>query len=420
MAEAKQPAKTPHNGAALPFGQDAAQVLGELQSAMLSLVQGASPVEVRRAADVERALGVDRKLCWQVYRIATASNPLAAGTNVPARVSVERLLKVAERRRVSPITIAGVSRAFERFERLVAQHADSREEFDALIAAALPDEHDKMSFASREAIYHAARNIRGVTMQTGLISQILYPSKHAPDMLDVANMIGYLGLRRIRRGAPIECTALVVGNANPAVQTVDGRPVTDTADIMLEEFCSVPTPTMAPHPGGEQMRFTLEGEDVGTQAAVDSVFARVMPAFRSRYATPERATTGLAHATDAPSRWQVIDLLYFEGVLPAQDPEARVYDVIPHGVIRRYPDPTRDIDRVVFDPSVRYMGRGLESFRCSHAPRYMDMIQHICSKRGWDASRLHGYRVEIEYPVYSWQTVLALRLPNAPEQSATG
>lgn len=60
------------------------------------------------------------------------------------------------------------------------------------------------------------------------------------------------------------------------------------------------------------------------------------------------------------------------------------------------------------------MRRGLESFRCVQLPRYLEMLAFVCGKRGWDAERLHGYRVEIDFPVYSWQTVLALKLPERP------
>src|SRR4051812_6965524 len=83
----------PEHGTDRGFERSATMVLGQLQSSMMALVRAVARAEVRKAADVERALGMDRKLCWQVFRIATASNPLAAGANVPARVSIERLLK---------------------------------------------------------------------------------------------------------------------------------------------------------------------------------------------------------------------------------------------------------------------------------------------------------------------------------------
>lgn len=120
------------------------------------------------------------------------------------------------------------------------------------------------------------------------------------------------------------------------------------------------------------------------------------------------------HATDAPARWQVIDVLACDGIARLQDPVVEAYDMLPHGQLARIPDPDRALDRVAFTPSARYMGRGLESFRCVQLPRYLEMLAFVCGKRGWDAERLHGCRVEIEYPVYSWQTVLALKLPERP------
>jgi hypothetical protein len=405
---------TPEQGGSRGFEQAATVVLGNLQNNMLALVRAIGRAEIRKAADVERALGMDRKLCWQVFRIATASHPLAAGANVPARVSVERLLKTAEKKQVAPEIIQGVASAFDDFERLVQSHAASRDEFDAIIATTIPEEREKLHFASREAIYHAARNIRGVTMESALMTQVLFPNKENGELLDVVSLVGHLGLRRVRRGATIECTARILGRQSIPMTTLDGRPLAETADAMLPEFCSDPVPRVVAHDYGEQVRFTLEGKDVGLQAAIDSVFVGVFPAFRSRYATPDRPTTGLAHWTDVPSHWQVIDLIAHEDVVPVQDPAVRVFDMVPHGPLLGAPGPLRDIDRVAFDPPCRFMGRGLESFRCRHIPQYQDMIELICAKRGWDPTHLHGYRVEIEYPVYSWQTMMAMNLRKPP------
>ncbi len=192
--------------------------------------------------------------------------------------------------------------------------------------------------------------------------------------------------------------------------TIDGEPVTNSSDVMLH--CSQPIPKIGVHNGDRSVRFVLEGEDVGTPAAIDSVFADVLPAYRSRFALPDRSMAGVAHAIDAPARWQVIDVLLCEGIAPVQTPVVEVYDMVPHGQLAKIPDTDRTLDRVAFSPSVRSLGRGIESFRCMQVRQYQDMLEYVCSKRGWDGSKLHGYRVEIEYPVYSWQTLLAIKLPN--------
>lgn len=392
------------------FEQAATSVLGRLQHAMAGLI-AAAPEEVRKAADVERVFGIDHRLGWQVYRIATSRNPLAAGTNVPARVSVDRLVKVAARKGVSPSIVEEISTAFDEFETLVRQHAGSRTEFDALVASALPEEQDRISLSAREALYHAARTIRGASMQVSSLTHIVHPSTANPEMLDGCNLIGNFGLQRVRKGAMIETSALFRDLAGSKTRTIDGQPITDSTDIMLPRFCTAPTPRIAVHRGDQNARFVLEGEDVGIKAAVDSVFADYLPAGRSRFAVPHRPFVGAAHATDAPARLQVIDVLLCDGVVPSPEPDVRVYDIVPHGQLTKLPDPDRELDRVTFAPSVRFLGRGLNSFRCLQIPRYQEMLSHICEKRGWDPSRFSGYRVEIEYPVYSWQTVLAFRLP---------
>ncbi len=150
---------------------------------------------------------------------------------------------------------------------------------------------------------------------------------------------------------------------------------------------------------------------MGLKAAVDTVFADSLSGARSRYATPERPMIGVAHATDTPAVLQIIDVLMHEDLVRDQEPEARVYDMVPHGQLTKLPDPDRELDRVAHQPLVRSLGRVPAGLRCLHVPRYQEMIACICDKRGWDASRLRGYRLEIEYPVYSWQTALTFRLP---------
>ncbi len=399
----------------IPFERAAVLVLGAMQSAIADLFK-AVPGGVRKQADLEKSFGVDRKLCWQVYRIATASNPLAAGTNVPARVSLDRLLKAASSKRIPAAIIERISSAFDDFDRLVTEHAGDREEFDSLLAAALPEEQEKMLQSSREVMYDAARNIRGVAVEAALYARILCPSRGAPEMLDGCSLIASLGLRRIRRGAHIEHMIRASVNNRSRVTSIDGRPVSGFADVMLEPFCSRPLPSVSARQGGsggEQTRYVLDADEVGVKAAVDLVIADLVPEWCSRYASKERPVLGAAHGPDMAARWQVLDVLVYDGVAPLQEPEVGVYDMVPYGALSRFPDPDRECDRVAFQPAARYMGTGIEAFRCTHVPRYEEMLAHICAMRDWDSSKFHGYRVEIEYPVYSWQTVLTLKLPPA-------
>lgn len=411
QTEAKPGGASP--GQEASFEIAAQEVLARLQDALTALLSG-SGQDIRKAADVERVFGIDHRLGWQVYRIVNAPSPLAVGMHVPAKVSVAKLLKAAGKQGVASEITQGVADAFDDFERLVREHAGTRVEFDALIASALPDEQERSSLTSREALYHAARTIRGASMRLALFSHIVYPNAENPELLDEANLMGNFGLQRIRRGSVIETSAAFADPAGSRLRTIGGKPITEATDVTLAQFCTSPIPRVAARPGQQWTRFVLEGDDVGMKAAADCVFCDYLPAGRSCYATKERGLIGAAFIPDVPAQRQVVDLLVCDGVVNAQTPELGIYEIVPHGMLARIPDADRELDRVQIQIEARLLGRGLSSLRCIHVPRYVEMVAYICQQRGWDPNRLTGYRLEIEYPVYSWQTVMTLRLPPSP------
>lgn len=369
-------------------------------------------------AKVEDALGVNRKLAWRVYRIARAKSPMEAGGYVPARVSMHQLIKAAGRRRVDSDIVSAVSDSFDAFERFVERHAGDRSEFESLINSALPEEYEKRHLASREAIFRGAREVWGIAADAKLFVDISQPSAAAPDRLDAVQLHADIGLRWLRRDARLAnhmTKNAAAGGANE-MTTLDGSPIRQFTDVQLDRFCSDSAAHMIAERRSDRVEYVLGGRNVGTRSAMDLVYAQVLPAFRPRHATPERPTLGGAEMTEVPSRWNIFDLLVCEGVVPQQTPDARVYESTRlGGVMTRLPDREIEAERVAFDPPVRYMGRGLRSFRCLHVPRYEEMIGYLCEKRGIDPSTLHGYRLEVEYPVYSWQFMMTLKLPPKPE-----
>lgn len=422
-ALATAPSSTPHRtpDAGLPAHRDstsfekaATQSLAVLQRALRSFLE-AVPGGVRKAADLQRVFDLDSKLAGQVYKVASASNPLAGGVNVPPRISLERLLRSATRKQISAPLVGRVSEAFDQFEHMVQEQAGDRAEFESLIAAIIPEERERMLLDSREMLYNAARNIRGMATEVALSSCMFFPSKDDPEKLEIVRVDGDLGLRRIHREARI-----LVSNsssyATDEVLTIDGRKIVDQSSVMLEPFCSSPVPTYRVSSIEKEhavVWYTLEGEDVGIRSAVDAVRGDyVRPSIKTRYWSPERPVLRVMKDAPIPARWQVVDVLACEGMVSLEGYRTFVYDKIPAGDLMLYPVTHPIHDDVAYKPSVRYMGDGPGAFRCAHIPRYEEMIAYICEKRGWDETRLQGFRVEIEYPVYSWQTALSLvKLP---------
>lgn len=397
------------------FEQDAVQVLSGLQMAIRSVIDSA-PVRPKSPTDLSKLYGVDKALGWNVFRMSTAQTPLAVGLNVPARVSMERFLRAAQKH-VGPDLLAAASGAFEAFERMAETHADDREELESMLVALLPEEREKAHKAQRETMYRCARDIRGISQGSSIFSAIIWPSSEVPGTLDLVRLITWRDARVLRRDAKFRLFAYTrTGRGENSITTLDDRPVERMTDIILPEFCSSPLPHMTAdklQPEEYRVGYALMNDHIGLRSSMDITFADVLPSYASMYASEERRCIGGTIGCAAPCRHDALDVLMCEGLVPPQQPRITIHDTCPDGFVR-FLDSTRDEDIVKFNPTVRHMGQGVHGFTTPQIPRYTEMVEHICKVRGWDSSRLVGHRLEIEYPVYTWQCSMAFKLPDRP------
>ncbi|MFT3686906.1 MAG: hypothetical protein QM783_18625 [Phycisphaerales bacterium] len=192
-----------------PFEQAAAAVLSELQHAIADLF-AAAPDAIEKIADVEHAFGVNHLLAWQLFRIVNAHNPLAAGLQVPAAVSIKKLLTAATRRKVPTTITDRIAAAFDAFEQLVKSEAGDRDEMDAMLSSFLPEERRKQDLAARQTAFKGMSQIKGVAAESMCGAFMIQPS---PDgkTLDRAIIDCELGLRRcapMRRSSLAPATSL--------------------------------------------------------------------------------------------------------------------------------------------------------------------------------------------------------------------
>ena len=80
----------------------------------------------------------------------------------------------------------------------------------------------------------------------------------------------------------------------------------------------------------------------------------------------------------------------------------------------RLSDRTRDIDHFEVCESIQYLGIGVVRFSSREIGQYVEMVQYVCDKLGWDSSHLRGYRCRVQYPLYNVQYSMSFDLPPAP------
>lgn len=404
-----------HHG--VSFEHDAHALLARLQSAFAAMLAESRCPAPLNAAEVERALGLDKKLGWQTYRVVNAPNAIAAGFAVPSIVSTRRLAAAARKRGASAKSVAQVQKTVEEFEQFVRTHADDRAEFESMIADWAADGREPIDIHNRRAAFAAMSRLRGSTMSTMLNTVIAHP---APDgqCINRANLMGYFGLRRLRPSARLGAGTLWYPDAQPqrAEQTLAGNEISDPNGALLPEFCSEPMPrfeTTRTHSGLTQ--FWLTGTQVGLQTAADVLLGFRKDQFAPRYRTPERPTAIHSIIPSTPTRRMIFDCIIHKDLLQSVEPRVMVHEVAGNGPIGTHAEyEARTPDLLDWCPPVRALGMGIDRFLAPWLPNYTQILSRAFNLTGWDHASFFGYRLEVEYPVHSWQCSLVFQKPESP------
>lgn len=405
-----QPVQVPSEHGELPFVSAASAILGRLQAACGALLS-AAPGPTSTCTDVESTFGLDAKLAWQVFRIATTPNLLAAGVNVPVRSSMNRLLKAAGKVGVAPDLIDQVAGAFDAFEDFARTNAEDREELDAMLRSFVPQEREKRDLANRQAAFKVMSQFKGAAMDAELSTYFLFPAADG-QRVDRVLLVAELGLRRLRPGAKIGFATMSAGAQQGVTHTLDGEPSEGRWSVLLPQFCTNPLPRFEVVKTENVTSYWVAGDDVGMRTAVDLVSAEHRPGAMPRFQTPGGpVTTGVFAAPDTPTKRTTVDLFIHKDLFIDCVPTLSVYDVVPRGPVRAGDSLTRAHDQIETTDTIRQLGRGLINASLPYVPRYVEMLRHVIDKRGWQADEFRGYRLDVQYPMTGAQYLIRFDLP---------
>jgi hypothetical protein len=310
------------------------------------------------------------------------------------------------------------------FRQLIKVHGGDRSGLDAIIAASLPDTRIQFETVAKQSMYRGARQLKGVAAEVVVFTVFAHPSDD-PAKHDHVAVEGFFGLRRVRPGADLklgtrsQILATTPDMCRPC--TLDGLPAEQFEGVLLRPFCSDPLVKLAVHLRGNDAIFMLDwGESVGWSSACDVVKAEMRRRVLRRHRTPDdpRRKSGFLYAISVPSRVFVCDLILHKDVYPGLEPKLRILELGEMGCAD-VNDETRDMDVLDVVERVESLGWGITSFRSAEIPRYSELLEYVCQKRGWDAGAFRGYRTRIEYPIFGSQVQLVFDVPLEPVEGAS-
>ena len=406
------------------FEQNAAVALRRLRSA-LSVLIGAIPGvgELRKAADLQRALGIGNTLAWQVYKLAHATDPLAEASSVPGTVGMKRLFKAAGEHGVPAKHIEASAAAIQQFDELVKVHAGDRMTFDSMISGLTEEGSQLVDAQQKRAAFRANSHLWGLQARTQLKCTILNPSLASTTSLDLVQLQGYVNLRRFRRAIPllISGIGLIVDdkhkhNILPPYrrEPLAGDSAAAQGAPLLTEFCSQPPPeirTIRSEAGDVQTELAACG--VGNESAVTYMFGDVVRSVPGPYTGD--APPGLRSYAwvRVPVEVLIHDVLIHEDAFGSLTPETSVY-----GDHNRSPGASTfdlsEANLLGVKESAVYMGKGPSVLQTLDVPRYPEMAQYAFDRLGWDGEKFDVYRCRVAYPVMPSSVVVRFELPEKP------
>jgi hypothetical protein len=388
-----------------PFSEAASAAVSDLQRAcavLLSAVGGG----VSRAVDLERGLGLDKRLAWQVFRLARASEPLSEAANIPVSTSMRRLLAAAAKASVRADAISGVAAAFDRFEKFVGEHAGGRAEFVSTTRGLGHGADARAELNLRKALFRGNAEVWGV--QAALLARtlIFHPSLSGPKGVQDSILIrGDVGLRRLRPGAPLTINAFErldnepVSAGAPTGDGVDwpGAPPPESRRIgtfeVLREFSTDPLPEMNSTknedgsfetelifpPSGRKGAITLYafqhtvGACSGEQSQNSSCFLVREPA------------EALMDEILVPTGWgdhgTARALVYGSRAMPERVGERRPKDLLPQR------------------ETAAHLGAFETSPPITGSPRHSEAVASVLRRVGWMGTKFDVYRCVVQYPI---------------------
>jgi len=384
------------------FPLEAAAVLRQLRAQISSLFEGI-PGGVRKSRDVQKVLGVDARLSWQIFKLAAPGDPMALAPHVPTAASMRRLLTAAKDHGVAEDKVEGVRKAFEAFENLVETHAGDRTSFDTMARGFSDDENGAQTdIMHRKTIFQGHSHFYGAQTQTLVITQIVHPGK-APGLYDVAHIRSRLGQRRLRPDADIVVDTVRVTSPNGTAgglhwDLVD-EPASDTYHApILPAFCTQPLPELrtTQHDDGTIVT-ELVGDAVGRRSAVDMVFSQIL---RDVPLTPMMPGTnklgfGGQVAIVTPTTLLIFDMIIHQ---PTFQKLALELSVMAYGSAPALHTGHPSL-KLPFSERVVAMGMGSDAVLTREVPRYLELVQYICDRMGWRLEDMAIYRARIEYPM---------------------
>jgi hypothetical protein len=390
-----------------PIDEQVREVAREVHSSFQRLLDGAVNVALG-PSELRRSMGVDTSQASRLLTALRCGDPVAAVSRMPKTAGLRRFVKGAKRANVQKDVVERAERAVDRLEKLV-RSVGGQAALDAMLAGWIPEVRHAFELRNRQAAFRAMSGLKGVSADVILNTNLVHPGSN-DDRPDSAQLMGPIAVRRLRADADVRVTSCRVLEPRPRgadPTALDGRPLdSEPCSSSLPDFCEPSSPQIRCVRQGLVLNRVLDHAAIGPQSRCTVLFGEIHRESARRFTTPKRPYTGHCYSVEIPTKLLVLDYFVHESLWPHCGPEVRTYDYSPLGAANPN-DPSRAADLWRMGETVQHLGAGGRGFALAEFGRYVEALQHVCGRLGWNLEEFRGYRCRVAYPIYATQICMA-------------
>jgi hypothetical protein len=392
---------------------DAATVLAGIRRALSELVS-CIPGDIRRPTDLQRALGVDYKLCWQVFNVTRTDDPLSVSQHVPSTTSTKKLITAARSLAVPESVLRDVDQAMKEFQDVVATHSGDRRGFDSMVASISGgDAAESLALQHRRDAFRSESQIWGIQVETYLRQMIVRrcDDGRSVDSCFVNAKYGMSLLRRdvmpVIHGYRETSSGMTIPDL---VEPLDIAASKEFGAPVLAEFSSQPVPNFKTIQHSDGWIYSaLNSDQIGRMSTVNMVFGGVTRNLKIDRDENGAPSLVCGAALIAPTELAVMELLVHRPSFGDVVPQLRVFAT---GAGVDVPEVMRLTQQFVIHEQVMAVGPAHLVSAVSEAPSYLMQLKYVFGQLNWNPEEFDIFRVKIPYPILHTRARLLCEVPD--------
>lgn len=376
------------------------------------------PPTARSGLGLARLLSIDRGTATRLVAIcAHEVEGVEVLLRAPGVRGLRQVLSAMQTNGSSRTSLATASAAVDRFERLVQEFGGSRSKLIERLTAARarsvehdPAAHERLMLEHRKRLFEASAGTIGQRMDLWLICHVFRPTPGSPDLMDHAMLRGAFGYRA-RRDAPAYAMRSFGRNDGNAQVSGDGPKPGDRAyhalttgpdgaideRSLFRDFSTDPHPLVTSRGDGREALVVVDPERCREDQGVDFVVAQASMGNWRHPRLDDPPRHDVSTHIGVPCRRVVFDVFLHRSMARQSLASPRLYRTTPgvfHDLDAHWPD------RLPYPPPLQLMAEQ-SPVGSKFYPRHAALLSAFFERMVWPPSDFVGYRLEVEYPLWS-------------------